>query len=947
MKVVDSLDKKTSKASDKPKKSLIKGGQISKNITQPVIVFFIAFVAYLFLLAMNSIIPFGENYLLLSDLKAQFAPYIILFKNHIREIDWSNFWSSFTYTSVLGGGNNFMATFGYYMLSPVNWIIFLFKDYQIDYAIVVIIGIKISLAASFMCLFLRRRVEDKSSKWPFILGITYAFTSYTLVFLFAIIWLDGYALLPLLLYFIEKFIDERKKSGLVVTLLLLFIANLYISYMVGVFSFLYLVGRLITKCYIEESMKVKEAISIAVRFVLSAIVCILTLGVLILPIGLGILGNRDVLDNSSETATVSFKGIRILDQIFLGNIGDFNEVLSNNMPFIFVSLLFTLLILTFFITKVFSRKQKVFYGIILILIYASFNISALDLAWQAFDNPNWFSHRQSFVFMPVFYIIALMTIEKVKEIDKKSILSASLVLVALLLVAQSFGEISKNGIVFLVNLGFIGGYTLLLLGLKREKWPEQLKNMQRLSCFILAIVLVAECTGINSAMSGNISSYMCYGSSEQYQTELQLLQASVDAVGENNFRMAYDDSFYNKDVLLTPGEEAGIYGNFRTINIFDSSSNKNFGRFMKQLGHATSFNYFYSCYGYIAPPTDAFFSIPVVFASENSYSGKVLNDLTAGDSEVITYFTGKILPIGFAADSNCYNFNFYQLEKKELLKDYFQFQNDWYQSMFSESFKEDFYRSYRVRKNTDITLYNAEYFPAEKIDYSLPASVTTDPTSNDSSERPYQVRNTIVRNGSSLPIVLSIKYTVQNTGEQYFSVVADRLLDEMTLYVNGKEYNYYNPESYYSRIYRIGYFEEGDEIEVVIESDKDVYSYQDFYFATIDSDLFYEQLGKIDQSKVVVDKYDNGHLEFTTNLSDNDVLLTSIPYEDGWTCYVDGVETDIKVYQNALISVDVGTGVHKVELEYVAPGIKAGLIVSAIGVISMIALFVLDNRKKK
>ncbi|MCQ2467964.1 MAG: YfhO family protein [Clostridia bacterium] len=944
MKVVDSLGVKTSPKKTSPS---LKNNKISKDVSQPVLVFFITFLIYTFLLFLNGLIPFGDTYLLLSDLKAQFAPYLILFKNHIKELDFSSFVSSFTYTSVLAGGKNFMATFGYYMCSPLNWLVFLFKDYQIDYAIVLIIGLKISFASSFMTMFLRKRAVNKNSNWPVLLGITYAFTSYALVYLFVIIWLDGYALLPLLLYFIEKLIDERKKSGIVATLLVLFVANLYVSYMVGVFSFFYLVARLIYKNKIEKSIEPKAALRIVGKFIAIAVSCIFALGVFIIPVGLGILSNRDVLTNTNKSSAVTFKGIEILDQFLLGNVGEFNTTFSSNLPFIFVSLLFTILLVVFFVSKTISKTQKYYFGTILALAYISFNIAFLDIAWQAFDKPNWFNHRFSFVFFPVFYVIALQVIEKIEEISVKDIVKSSAVVVAILILAQSFGKIAKDGTNFVLNLLFIVGYTLLLLAIKRDKWPEQLKNMKKLSAAILSLVLIVECSCINALFSDNISSYRSTGSSTNYENEAYLLQLSVGAVGDSCYRMGFEPGYYDPKVEMVAEEETPLIGNYRSINVFDSNSNKSYGRFLKQLGHLSSFNYFYGGYGYIAEPTDAFFSIPVVFKTSDDYSGKVLKDLSDGDSRLVTYFTGKVLPIGFAVDSKAMNFDFYQLERKELLKDYFKFQNDWYKSMFPESFTEDFYTSHRVMKDKEITLYNASYYPADKIGYSLDASYTIDPTSNDSSARPYQVRNTIARQDSALPIIVSINYDVTKTGEQYFSVVADRLLDEMTIYVNGKELTYISAESYYSRIIRLGYFEEGDQIEVVIKSNKDIFSYQDFYFATIDSEVFAEQLEKVDRNKVVVDKYENGNVMFTTNLSDGDMLLTSIPYEDGWTCYVDGVEKEITQYQDALIAVDAGSGTHKVELKFAAPGIKPGLVMSAVGVVMLIALFVVDNKTKK
>lgn len=953
MKVVSSLDTKskptkpakTAKSASKTLDKKLNTNQNNKDLLHPLIAFFATGFIYLFVLLISDLIPLGRTAFLTSDLKEQFAPYLLVFKHHIMDLNFSDFLSSFTYTTILGAGKNFMSTMGYYMMSPLNWLVFLFRDNQIDYAIVLIVGLKLCFASSFMSMFLRKRSTNKDSFWPLILGITYAFTSFSISFLFLIIWFDGYALLPLLLYFIECFIEKRSKIGIIATLIVLFIANLYTAYMVGVFSFLYLVGRLIYIVVIENKMSAKEALKLALKFVLMAIISAMILGALILPVGMDILKNRDVTVISQTTNAVQFKAIDYVDGLFLGNVGDFNSQLTNNPPFVFLSLLVTFGMILYFITGETSKKNKWFYGTIMVLIYFSFNITQLDIAWQAFDQPNWFCHRFSFVFYPIFYLLTMTVIENVKKIKTKEIFIAASITIALLFIAQSFGDISKSGFHFLVNLGFILGYVLFFLAAKKDNWHEQLKNMPQLSMYVIALLLIVETSSINVILSSGVSSYSSVTDSVVYENELLTLQSSADLFKKAVRRMGYEQR-HEDGYEMIPNNSATAAGVFNGINIFDSNSNKHFGRFVKQLGYHTTYNYFCYAYGYTAPMTDAFFSVPVVFMDVDDYSGELVNTSTAGDSKLYSYLNRNILDVGFAVDKGAMDFNFYQLETMQYSKDYFKFQNRWFKSMFPNEFSEDVFKSYRVIRDSDITLYNCDYIPTDLIDYHLAPMYSKDTLSNEPTNRGYQVRNTIAKSNARTPAVIVINYEVQNSGEQYFSIVADALMDNATLYMNGEKRLYAAGESYYSRIFRLGYFEAGDTIEIALTTDADVYSYQDFYFASVDSEKFNEQFANIDRSKVKVNKYDNGHVEFATNLEDGDILLTSIPYEAGWTCYVDGIENKITPYQDALIAVDCGSGAHNVELKFVAPGIKPGVIVSGIGLVSLIILFVVDKKKK-
>ena len=68
----------------------------------------------------------------------------------------------------------------------------------------------------------------------------------------------------------------------------------------------------------------------------------------------------------------------------------------------------------------------------------------------------------------------------------------------------------------------------------------------------------------------------------------------------------------------------------------------------------------------------------------------------------------------------------------------------------------------------------------------------------------------------------------------------------------------------------------------------------------------------------------------TINMQRENYVFYSIPYDSGWTAYVDGVETPIERVNVGFMAVLVGEGRHTVEFRYVSPGFFAGLAVSAV-----------------
>ena len=256
---------------------------------RPVIAILSALVMYIFLGIVCRKFPFGQYSVLISDLESQYAPFLALYRGKLLSLfAGGDPVSVLSYSFSMGLGKNFLGSFGYYLASPLN-LIYLFIDVtKIDLVVFILIAGKLSLSAGTMCLFLCSRTEDKKNSFPVILALFYAFSLYAEVFAFHIMWLDGYLLLPLLLYFIEKYIKTGKTGGILVSLLLLFVTNYYIAYMAGIFSFFYLCFRLYV---IREDRK--EAVKKALKYVTAAVICGLVLAVLIIPIGLDTLTNAD------------------------------------------------------------------------------------------------------------------------------------------------------------------------------------------------------------------------------------------------------------------------------------------------------------------------------------------------------------------------------------------------------------------------------------------------------------------------------------------------------------------------------------------------------------------------------------------------------------------------------------------------------------------------------
>lgn len=93
---------------------------------------------------------------------------------------------------------------------------------------------------------------------------------------------------------------------------------------------------------------------------------------------------------------------------------------------------------------------------------------------------------------------------------------------------------------------------------------------------------------------------------------------------------------------------------------------------------------------------------------------------------------------------------------------------------------------------------------------------------------------------------------------------------------------------------------------------------------------------RLSESQLTDVKAEGSRVSAKLDAKEDGTLMLTIPYDEGWTVYVDGEETEYFRIGEALMGVKVSAGVHTVEMKYQPPGFAAGALLTAI----CIALFV-------
>ena len=85
----------------------------------------------------------------------------------------------------------------------------------------------------------------------------------------------------------------------------------------------------------------------------------------------------------------------------------------------------------------------------------------------------------------------------------------------------------------------------------------------------------------------------------------------------------------------------------------------------------------------------------------------------------------------------------------------------------------------------------------------------------------------------------------------------------------------------------------------------------------------------------------------TIDLSRENLVFFSVPYESGWSATVDGKPVTVEPVNNGFMAVAVDAGAHTIEFTYQTPGLAAGALLSAVSLLIFLGALWLSRRNKK
>lgn len=526
--------------------------------------FLLPAMLYLVVLAASKTVPFGGGSLLLWDAWEQdsaFLPYWrgVLAGGH-----------DLLYSLSRGLGGGMAGMIGFYLASPLNFLLLLFPDGAFPLAFSFLVVLRIGLCGLTLFVFLQK--SRACGRAGLFFSTTYALMGIVAAYAYRVMWLDSFVLLPLVALGILRIIERKKPALYLVSLALALWSQYYMGYMVCGFSVVYLLYRLLQTGADRKYAK-GELFKILWTFALASLLAAGLAAVLLVPVIQSLTQGYTLFDSSLLSLAPRFSAMNMLTKLYTGSMSITQA--RDGLPNIYIGIPMLLCIPLYFFNPGIPLRKRLTALLLVAFFWASFQISALYYAWHAFEQPTYYAARFSFLFSFVLLELCWQGYQKLDGLSgaRRRWIAAGSAVAFLALTFVLFRKLSIDYLAYktiAVDVAiFLAAAGLVFLGLsgKRRAW-----------LLLLLCGLQAACLMLNAYYPIARLRDKDYTTAAEYGRVTAETQALVDRVQEADgglYRMALNDPYTHNDPLL--------YG-YKELTHSNSDLRESFMAFADRLG---------------------------------------------------------------------------------------------------------------------------------------------------------------------------------------------------------------------------------------------------------------------------------------------------------------------------------------------------------------------------
>lgn len=843
------------------------------------------------------VFPFGDNSVLSLDLNGQYVYYY----DYMYDVFAGKESVFYSWSRNLSG--EFMGIIGYYLGSPFNLLVWIWPRECITEGLLTMMVTKVGAIGLCAAIYLSRG-KGMGRLTTVIFASCYALSAYTLEQTMNPMWLDGVMILPIVVYGVEKLIDNGKFIMLTVSLTYAFVTCFYIGYMIGIFSAIYFFYY---ACVSHRKKLYRVFIQRGLMFTGVAIVSVMMSAFMLLPVYHSLsYGKFDFADNVTEAKaiTTNFHFIEILDKMFPGT---YDTCRMSGLPFVYCGTIVLIMLPLYFFSKKIRGRDRIAGAVLISILCVSMYVQQIDMLWHGGQLPNWLPYRYSFMLSFIMVSFAAKAFDSIAEISKKRIAVVSLILFAVLLMIENadnyLEDISRDtmdGLTVVLPAMFV----LLLVSAALVQLKDKLgikKGWTVLFCFIIA----AE--GFYNTISQLFrqDADIVYSTRPSYNDVIQPAREVVRGIKEE------DDGFYRieKTFFRTVNDPLAL--NMYAISHSSSMLNAKPIKLLEDLGFSARSHY--TRYSGATEITKSLLGVKYELSCPDNSTANIKSaeDITVTKNEYA-------LPMAYLVDPA-----YFSLELPE--SDPFEAQNKLLSAMAGSNRDSGYFKR----------LINSERTPVTLEKTNVTQGKTTD------GHHSFKVKE----KGKNAELVYTMSMPIDSSLYMYLPTKYER---KVNVWLNRKTFlgTYFEGDN--NSIMKIGDFKRGEEVVIGLTLTKDDLYFREAQFVYINDKNINTDLQKLlDKNKdTVAERPTPTSMKVTVNAEEDSFLFTSIPEEKGWEVFIDGKKAELKdlsdssktvnyytALEDTLITVPVEAGKHTIEFRFTTAGYPLAVFVSIAGVL--------------
>ncbi len=850
------------------------------------------------------LIPFGDMTILRMDLYHQYGPLFAELYDRLTS------GGSLLYSWESGLGGSFLGNFLNYLSSPLSFIVLLFGHENITEAISVLILIKAVLSACSFSYYLKQSF-GKNDITISAFGVLYAFCGYFVAYYWNVMWLDAMYLFPLIILGIERIICKGRPALYCATLALMFLSNYYMAYMVCIFAVLYFLTYYFAHYPLTQKFsetiadgakkpglfqKLKNSVFYCSgwKFAFYSLLAVGLVAVIILPL-------IEVLSASSATsgsAPTDYKKYFTAFDFLANHLSATDPTIrssgSDVLPNVYCGILTLLLVPLYLFCKKIPVREKTAYICLLAVLYFSFAINYLNFFWHGFHFPNDLPYRFSFMYSFVLLQMAYKAFIHLKEFTGRQILTVGISLVGFIVLTEKLTSKNVDNITLLISLVFAVGYTAIL-HLFRDK---------RFTASVVSVLLL--CAVVSEVAIGNTNKYSMNQSKTNYTSDYTAFREVKDRLDST------DGSFYRMELTHLRTRMDPSWYNYNGVSVFSSMAYEKTANLQQDIGMFGNYINSYT-YHLQTPVYNAMFGLKYIVDNESTAMNTLLYKELFTVDKFTAYENLYSLPIAFACNSDVVDWT------SNTHTDPFLSQQEWF--YFATGIDNVF------RK-----------LPIQYVDYDNVAELSDSELAT--GDMSFKKLNSSANGKLTLELM-------PERSENVYVYIKSGKMDTATVTANLFTKTINTGDGY---IADLGLRSAGETItvELPIKSTESEGTLE-FYAYSLDSSAFKRGYSLLaDDGQFEITSYSDTELIGSLTAKENEVVFTSIPYDENWYIYVDGkriFKEDILAVSDGLLAFRVGAGAHTVTMRYASVGLSAGSTVTIIAI--LLATFLVICRRRE